>query len=262
MLALAWGCQEWVKIADRRNALGRLLHRLSNQLSLSAICLLEVPQWVTVTRRWHHDGQQQDASEFLLSVLRAANLHTRFTTWQARGETAPIRGDAGHGSILVALLDAVCRPLTTVQEGIDMWHQQLHVCALWPRPQYVVLQLDRFGDGSAKDFVPVSLPAQVCIPCFTTDAGLDLEWTFYRLTAVVCHVGMPLQSGHYRSFLCGDLHARPSDVIWGYLTDDAVPAVESSTLEIQSDAYLLLLQYVPQTALSHVPAGHACPGCS
>ena len=86
--------------------------------------------------------------------------------------------------------------------------------ALWPRPQYLVLQLDRFGDGSAKDFVPVSLPAQVCVPCFTAGAGLDLEWAFYRLTAVVCHVGMSMQSGHSRSFLCGDLHARPSDVIW------------------------------------------------
>ena len=45
----------------------------------------------------------------------------------------------------------------------------------------------------------------------------------------------------------------------GYLTDDAVPAVESSLLEIQSDAdlaYLILLQFIPQTVLSNALDSH------
>ena len=253
LLALAWGCQDWLKAADKRNSLGRLLHLLNNQLTFGSLNLLEVPQWATVTRRWHHDGRQQDASEFLLSVLQAAGIHTRFTTWQARGASASIRGDAGHGSILVALRDVIQRPLTTIQEGIDMWHQQLQLCALWPRPQYVVLQLDRFRDGGIKDFVPVTVPAQVCVPCFSNGTGLDLEWAFYGLRAAICHVGMTMHSGHYQSFLYGDFSPATSDPVRGYLTDDAVPAVESSLLEIQSDAYLILLQLIPQMVSSTVP---------
>ena len=253
LLALAWGCQDWIKAADKRNSLGRLLQLISNQLTFGSLNILEVPQWPSVARRWHHDGQQQDASEFLLSILQAAGIDTRFTTWQARGMSASIRGDAGHGSILIALRDVIQRPLTSIQEGIDMWHQQLQLCALWPRPQYVVLQLDRFRAGGVKDFVPVHVPAQVCVPCFSAGAGLDLEWAFYGLRAVVCHIGMTMHSGHYQSFLYGDFSPATFDSVRGYLTDDAVPAVESSLLEIQSDAYLILMQLIPQMVSSAVP---------
>ena len=129
-------------------------------------------------------------------ILQAASI-LALPRGRLGGEPAPIRGDAGHGSILIALRDVMRRPLRTVQEGIDLWHQQLNLCALWPRPQYVVLQLDRFTDGTTKDFVPVTIPTQVCMPCFRAGAGLDLEWAFYGLRAVICHVGVTIPSGHY-----------------------------------------------------------------
>ena len=101
--------------------------------------------------------------------------------------------------------------------------------------------------------MPVTIPAQVCVPCFNTGTGLDLEWAFYGLRAVICHIGMTMHSGHYQSFLYGDFSTATSDPVRGYLTDDAVPAVESSSLEIQSDAYFILLQLIPQMVSSTVP---------
>ena len=78
------------------------------------------------------------------------------------------------------------------------------------------------------------------MPCFTARNCLDLDWAFYGLRAVVCRIGITKHSGHYRSFLYGGFRATTSDPTRRYLADDEVPAVESSVLEIQSDAFIIL----------------------
>ena len=99
----------------------------------------------------------------------------------------------------------------------------------------------------------VEIPSQVDMPCFASGNGLSLVWELYATKAVICHIGVTLHSGHCQTFLRGDLAESALGVQRRYLPQDDVPAVESSTLEIQSDEYVLLLQ-IPQTALPDTSA--------
>ena len=107
--------------------------------------------------QWNFGHLQQDASEFLQSLLA---LQTDMA-WCAKIEGFEVEQmDVG----LVLLLD-MGDGQTDMEDLIRAWHSQFHVHGLISSPALVCLQLGRYTNGR-KISTPLQWPDQVSLPVF------------------------------------------------------------------------------------------------
>ena len=98
----------------------------------------------TLTPRWRYDGQQQDSSEFLLTLFRGLSEMPITRSWAKRD---PLTGEHLDGGGPLILLPAPSSH-TRLQALITSWHtEQLNV-ALTDTQAVAVLQVARFAEGS------------------------------------------------------------------------------------------------------------------
>ncbi|OLP95873.1 LINE-1 reverse transcriptase-like [Symbiodinium microadriaticum] len=170
----------------------------------------------SMLRSWSFDGRQHDVAEFATVLLRGLGLGS--VAWEARRqEDDAIRTlHSGPLPLLLPPPDQECM----LQDCVQAWHLRdcVHALCAQPPPALLLLQVARHQDGY-KSFVPVWPDSEIRIPVFGN--GLAVEWTCYKIQAIVEHHGEEVSSGHYRAVLSGH-----SD--WLH-TDDGIAASGSST---------------------------------
>ena len=223
--------------------------------------ILDMVPWRIVLRDWQHIHTQQDCTEVFKYLLDRCRFPALSCTWEARVLNETLNGqqtsmqDRGAVISLVIPSDAETE---TVQDCIDMWHQQPYVHAMTTRPPLLALVLARSSDpdrGKNCQRIACRPQATISVPVFSQ--SIATSWHRYTLVGGIKHIGRRPQSGHYRAFA---VHCSSSQInaahesspapprasvceLWQF--DDGVKAVrcnQEDISDIECNCYMLCYQ--------------------
>ena len=144
--------------------------------------LWQLRAWTAFCSEWQEPHLQHDAAEFLQHLAPALHSSTSLG-WEARlgvdGEAFAQVVDQGQlfPLVLHSALDPALQSRNTpvsLQKLLISWRNQVHPHAAVTEPEWLAVQLNRFGADGQKTFHPLSLHPTVYIPRFVgpgTPAG-------------------------------------------------------------------------------------------
>ena len=201
---LAWA--SWMLTNDMSlwGALGQLLHDFVDRAvsSRSGIQVLGSTEFSSLLRHWSRPSAQHDALEFLLYMLRQANVADRLGEWQARRQEDGEVGVVDRGIHVQLALPR--RRDHSIHVLLNNWQSGPHVAGYIHAPALVLIQVGRFlPDGSGRLHRHTNsvqhLLDVINLPVFMQD--LQIMYVQYKPVAALCHYGGIPTSGHYVSFL-------------------------------------------------------------
>ena len=125
---------------------------------------------------------------------RTVNSPSGLAQAEDQGTMWPLTLPAG-----LAMLQASTETVSP-QKLVIAWRGQAVTHAAVVLPELVILQICRFSPSGNKDFTRVKLSDSVYLPVFT-GPGLNTSSVRYSVTAIIYHLGLTPQSGHYRTAL-------------------------------------------------------------
>ena len=218
----------------------RALRRLCQDAARRSQAVILSRQFVvrSCAPRWNFSSDQQDAVEFITSVMDGTRWHHGW--WEARSfqEGTLCQHETGRAPLLLPVPEGAF----DLQDAIQAWHDRGYVHALTSAPQITLLQLARYVQDH-KNIAEAHVQDFIMMPVFKV--GLEIKWIRYQVVAAILHYGPTPQSGHYRSHL-------KLDDQW-FLTDDGIEAVPQPILqEHRRNVYAVWIKQVEEGA----------PGCS
>ncbi|OLQ04744.1 hypothetical protein AK812_SmicGene12129 [Symbiodinium microadriaticum] len=197
----------------------RALRRLCQDAARRSQAVILSRQFVvrSCAPRWNFSSDQQDAVEFITSVMDGTRWHHGW--WEARSfqEGTLCQHETGRAPLLLPVPEGAF----DLQDAIQAWHDRGYVHALTSAPQITLLQLARYVQDH-KNIAEAHVQDFIMMPVFKV--GLEIKWIRYQVVAAILHYGPTPQSGHYRSHL-------KLDDQW-FLTDDGIEAVPQPILQV------------------------------
>ena len=194
--------------------------------------------WLNSTRK----GRQQDIHEFaeyFIGCLKPVEIDgTWWPKWSLSAGPAvdqPMDDYArgGKENILSLTLPNSAVQQCTLQELINLWHDDLGMCNVFTQPTAgKLLHVDRQKE-TVKDLRTVLIPAVIQLPHSTT-YHTDTQWIDYQVRALTYHKGDRVTSGHYRTLL--KQHQTDGTVKWFDYEDSKLPDIvaECTTFHLQN----------------------------
>ena len=202
--SLAW--TSWMLTHDMSlwGALGQLLSALVGRAASSrnGVQVLGSTEFSPLLRHWSRPSMQHDALEFLLYLLRQANVADTLGEWQARRQEDGEVGVVDRGVHVLLVLPP--RRDHSIHVLLNAWQSGPHVVGYTHAPAVVLIQVGRFlPDGSGRlrrhtNSVQHLLDV-INLPVFMQE--LQIMHVQYKPVAALCHYGGIPTSGHYVSFL-------------------------------------------------------------
>ena len=215
--------------------------------------------WLNSARK----GIQQDIHEFAEFFMRCLQPVAIDGTWWPKWSlssgpaTDQQMDDYARGekdSILSLSLPNSSMIQCTLQELINLWHDELGMCNVFTRfTEGKILHVDRQKE-SVKDTRTISVADTITLP-HATAYDTATQWIAYKVCAMTYHLGPTVLSGHYRTLL--KKHPSEENGEWLDYEDSKLPDVipEPTSFHLQN-VTLIWLRFDKAT-VHHATASNA-----